>query len=107
MVPENPMPPIRSPFLVAAALVLAATIGTFAVAQEPAAASPTPQRCRVFQLADLDKDRDLVTTDRSTEVGQWVAAREAEGLRMIGIDFEVGQKSTGYPQGYLHVCMGR
>lgn len=65
------------------------------------------ERCHLFTIADLDKDRDLVTADRSSEVGQWVAAREGEGWALQGVDFEIGQKSTGYPQGFLHVCMAR
>lgn len=88
-------------------LVALGLIGVRALAQEPppAAAAHAVQKCRLFTLADLEKDRDLNTEDRSTEIGQWVTAREAEGWRLVGIDFEIGQKSTGYPQAWQQVCL--
>jgi hypothetical protein len=94
--------------IVALVLVGIGAIGArIADAQEPPApiAAAPVQRCHLFTIADLDKDREFITSDRTSEVGQWIGAREAEGWLLSDIDFEVGQKPTGYPQGYLHVCM--
>jgi hypothetical protein len=101
--------PVRSaPWVGLVLLVGAGVIGVRAVAQEPAPTAVHPvQRCRLFPLADVEKDRELNTEDRSSEVGQWVTAREAEGWTVAGVDFEIGQKSTGYPQGWQQVCMAR
>jgi len=60
--------------------------------------------CRLF-LVDVASDGDIDTADRTTEVGQWVGTHVDAGMMLHGVDFEVGQKSTGYPQGYLQVCV--
>jgi hypothetical protein len=60
--------------------------------------------CQVFAV-DVRHPTPLDTADGTTEVGQWVAARAAEGLVLYAVDFEVGQKPTGYPQGYVQVCV--
>lgn len=88
-------------------LVAVGLIGVRAIAQEPPPAAPAHpiQKCRLFALADVDKDRELATDDRSTEIGQWVTAREAEGWSLVGVDFEMGQKATGYPQAWQQVCL--
>lgn len=59
--------------------------------------------CRVF-LVDVSLGYDLETSDRTTEIGQWVGEQEDAGWLLYGVDFEVGQKATGYPQGYVQVC---
>ena len=46
------------------------------------------------------------TLDRTTEVGQWIGKQTDEGWALTLMDFEVGQKPTGYPQGYLYLCVG-
>lgn len=61
-------------------------------------------RCATFP-ASLDAQLDIDTRDASTDLGRWVAARRAEGADVDGIDFEVGTKPTGYPVGFVHVCM--
>lgn len=60
--------------------------------------------CRVFTV-DLRDPQTLDTSDGTTEIGQWVASQAAEGLTLYNVDFEVGQKATGYPQGYAYVCL--
>ncbi len=84
-----------------------------AIAQEPVEAQAsepgevtTPERllCRIF-LIDVARGQVVETGDRTTEVGQWVGEQEEEGWRLFGVDFEVGQKATGYPQGYVQVCL--
>lgn len=91
-----------------AMLLLAPRWVSAARAQEapPAAEQEQPLRllCRIF-LLDLDSPPLLETTDRTTEVGQWVGEQQDAGWQLSGIDFEVGQKATGYPQGYAQVCM--
>lgn len=94
-----------------AGMLAAIGLGWAAYAQDvgsaPANGAPSHLRCRLFPVADLDRDREINTADRSSEVGQWVAAREAEGWRLASADFEVGQKSTGYPLAFQQVCVGR
>ena len=60
--------------------------------------------CRLF-LLDVSTAAAIDTADRTTEVGQWVGEQVDQGMMLHGVDFEVGQKSTGYPQGYLNVCV--
>lgn len=60
--------------------------------------------CRLF-LVDVGDSDVLDTSDRTTEVGQWVGDQVDQGMSLHGVDFEVGQKTTGYPQGYVHVCV--
>lgn len=99
-----------APWLGLGLLVAAGLVGFRALAQEPTPGvlAPRPvEKCRLFALDDVEKDRELSTDDRSTEVGQWVAAREGEGWTLVGIDFEIGQKATGYPQAWQQVCVGK
>ena len=96
----------RVPWLGLGLLGLVGGIGVRALAQEPPPSQGRLiEKCRLFALADLEKDRELNTDDRSSEVGQWVFARESEGWRLVGVDVEIGQKSTGYPQAWQQVCM--
>ncbi len=67
-----------------------------------AAAQGLDLRCKVFTLL-LEGDVTLETTDATTEIGQWIAAQD--GWELHGIDFEVGQKPTGFPQGYSQICL--
>ncbi len=77
------------------------------VAAEPAAERPSHHlTCRVFAL-DLRQPSPIETQDRTSEIGQWVGELEDRGHILHGLDFEIGQKSTGYPQGYVQVCVTR
>ncbi len=60
--------------------------------------------CRVFET-DVRSPTTLDTSDGTTEVGQWVQEQLGDGLALYSVDFEVGQKPTGYPQGYVQVCV--
>jgi len=85
-----------------------------AVASDPIVEDSTPAvddreqgvalqlRCRVF-TALLGDDSILDTADATTEIGQWIA--EQAGWQLHSVDFEIGQKATGFPQGYRHVCL--
>jgi hypothetical protein len=70
---------------------------------EPTAAGPYEQ-CRLFQL-DLEKQRDLDTKDRTSEIGKWIGEHEDVGGTLASVDFETSQKPTGYSQGWVFVCM--
>lgn len=59
-------------------------------------------RCRRF-TADLEKNPQTDTADRTTEIGRWVG--DQAGYRVESVDFEIGQKPTGYPQGWVQVCL--
>jgi len=65
-------------------------------------APPLELRCRVFPVL-LDGDSTFETGDATTEVGQWIEAQD--GWLFHSADFEVGQKSTGFPQGFSQVCL--
>lgn len=58
--------------------------------------------CRVFATA-LEEPVD--TRDRSSALGRWVVDMELRGWQVAELDFEVGQKPTGYAEGYVHVCL--
>jgi hypothetical protein len=74
-------------------------------AQEPGAGQAAkPFRCHVFKI-DTEAAVTWETTDRTTEIGQWVGEQEDAGWALHHVDFEVGQKATGYPQGYVQICM--
>ncbi|MBW1880724.1 MAG: hypothetical protein JRI25_23455 [Deltaproteobacteria bacterium] len=60
--------------------------------------------CKLFET-DVGQGAMVETSDRTTEVGQWVAEQEEAGWRLHDLDFEVAQKSTGYPQGFIQVCL--
>jgi hypothetical protein len=68
-------------------------------------AGPGRQVCRIFET-DLRAPHVVDTDDRTSEVGQWVGQQRDAGLTTVTVDLEVGQKPTGYPQGYLSVCVG-
>ncbi len=74
-----------------------------ALAAEPAAAD---RLCRMFNHP-LVGDYVLDTSDATSEAGRWVAERRAAGWQVADVDFEVGQKQSGYPAGYVHVCLQR
>lgn len=82
---------------------------TDALAEELVASSPKPGfslKCKGFN-SDLGKSEQptIDTSDRLTEVGQWVGEQEDTGMSLHSVDFEVGQKASNYPQAWLYVCM--
>lgn len=40
-------------------------------------------------------------------MGQWIASLESSGWRLSGVDFEFGQKPTGFLIAYTQICMAR
>ncbi len=61
-------------------------------------------RCKLFKV-DLTKDDTLETDDNTTPAGMWVRGERKRGWTLAELDFEVGQKSTGYPEGWTQVCV--
>ena len=72
--------------------------------QQEAAPEVAPARfhCKVFPTP-LDAAVD--TRDHSSDLGRWVMDLEARGWAVHGVDFEVGQKPTGFAEGFVQVCM--
>lgn len=64
--------------------------------------TPLALQCRVFPVV-LEGDVTIETSDATTEIGQWIASQD--GWVLYSMDFEVGQKSTGFPQGFSQVCL--
>ena len=85
--------------------------GAFAQAEEGVqeAISTVPEqvaqlRCRVFAV-DVERGGAIETSDRTTEIGQWLGRQEDEQWRLHSVDFEMGVKKTGFPQGWVQVCV--
>ena len=62
----------------------------------------TRLKCRTFPT---EAGAEIDTRDSASELGRWVIDLEDRGWSVHEIDWEVGQKPTGFPQGYTHVCM--
>lgn len=94
-------------FSVSASLAYADGPTTFVVSEGDGLSTPIEGefRCKIF-VVPLDQEFSLETLDRTTEVGQWIGKQTDEGWELTLMDFEVGQKPTGYPQGYLYLCVG-
>ncbi len=72
----------------------------------PAGPGPGELHCRMFSVAVEDGAR-LETEDRTSEVGQWLEAERPRGWRVHTVDFEVAQKPSGFPMGFVAVCLTR
>lgn len=75
-------------------------------AEEPVSSPPRHLQCRTFQ-GPTDREWIIVTSDGTTEVGQWVGEQAALGWQVEAVDFEVGTKPTGYPSTWASVCLVR
>lgn len=62
--------------------------------------------CRMFNHP-LSVDHVIDTTDATSEVGRWVSEQRTMGWVVTEVDFEVSQKQSGYPAGFVHVCLRR
>ena len=93
-------------FSVSASLVYADGPTTFVVSEGEDSSTPIKGelRCKIF-VVPLDQEFSLETIDRTTVIGQWIGTQTDEGWELTLMDFEVGQKPTGYPQGYLYLCV--
>ncbi|MBN1335681.1 MAG: hypothetical protein JXB39_06945 [Deltaproteobacteria bacterium] len=64
--------------------------------------------CRTFAITVEDGQGGyFVTSDRTGPVGEWVGARVDEGWRVDAVDYEVGQRVTGYAEHRVMVCVAR
>jgi len=81
-----------------------AILGIAWAAEAPASPEPVIPRlkCRAFPT---DPGAESDTRDSATDLGRWVMGLEDEGWQVHNVDWTVGQKPTGFPQGYTHVCM--
>jgi hypothetical protein len=60
--------------------------------------------CKMFTVPLDGAGSMFETNDLNTEIGRWIQSEE-DLYDLFSIDFEVGQKATGYPQGYAQVCL--
>jgi hypothetical protein len=59
-------------------------------------------KCRTFPT---EIGAEIDTRDGSSSLGQWVISLEDRGWEVASVDLAVGQKPTGFPQGYAIVCL--
>ncbi|MEZ4241400.1 MAG: hypothetical protein R3F59_35660 [Myxococcota bacterium] len=79
----------------------AAAVGAWAAGE----ADPAPLlrlKCRTFPT---DIGAEVDTRDPQSAVGQWVTGLEDQGWEVANVQWDVGQKATGFPQGYTQVCL--
>ena len=60
--------------------------------------------CKMFNMPLEGAGSMFETNDLNTEIGRWIQSEE-DLYDLFSIDFEVGQKPTGYPQGFAQVCL--
>ncbi len=63
-------------------------------------------RCHLFSHP-LDVRIEIDTHDATTEIGQWVGEAAEVGWTLHSVQLAVGQKPTGYMQGFHEVCLSR
>ena len=68
------------------------------------APDPGPKRLRCRSFA-TEPGAAVDTRDASTELGRWVLGLEDQGWQIATVDFTVGEKPTGYAQGWTHACL--
>ncbi len=101
---------MRTPSLPVLAAVAIAALALAATRLAPTAAAERAEpagdvRCRIFAVP-LDTPWTLDTSDGTSEIGQWVASEKARGAAVVSTDFETAQRVSGYPTGYVQVCVG-
>jgi hypothetical protein len=84
------------------AIETGAAATTTAAPSAAGSGAPRSVLCRRFTL-DLNTQPQIDTGDRTTEIGDWVARQS--GYELDDVDFDIAQKPTGYPQGWVHVCL--
>ncbi len=60
--------------------------------------------CKMFTVPLQGAGSMFETNDLNTEIGRWIQSEE-DLYDLFSIDFEIGQKPTGYAQGYAQVCL--
>jgi hypothetical protein len=88
------------------ALALLALVGTLVWPHvAPAQSAPSHRLlCRSF-AAELGSDVATDTADTSHPLGQWVTSMVDRGWQIHTMELAIGQKQTGYAQGFHHVCL--
>jgi hypothetical protein len=67
--------------------------------------------CRTFEVDLRDgpgtegATRGFDTADTAQPIGAWVHEMAERGWRLASVQLTVGQKPTGFPQGYQQVCV--
>lgn len=95
-----------------AGLILGQVVPSAALAQDPtddpteeAWQAPLPRLlCKTF-TQDMKEPMEVETADSSTEIGAWIKEKEQGGWQLYMLDLDVGSKSTGFPQGWVSVCL--
>jgi len=92
-----------------------AFLGGTAVASGPygVAAADIGERlvCRTFEVelrggpAAAEGARGFDTADTAHPIGAWLHEMGERGWRLASVQLAVGQKPTGFPQGYQQVCV--
>jgi hypothetical protein len=80
---------------------LIADLETSAHAASP---SQTDLLCRTFKHS-VNEAVVVDSSDQTSAVGQWVARERARGWEVHDIDLEIAQKSNGFSQGFVQVCL--
>lgn len=62
----------------------------------------TRLKCRAFPI---DTGQEIDTRDPGSDLGKWVLDLEDRGWQVHDVEWEIGQKQTGYPQAWAHVCL--
>jgi len=92
-----------------AGLLVAQTLPTASAQEAPAPEAvpfydPPRLYCRTFRVPIDGAGSTFETNDRTTEIGKWIE-KEEQSYELFTVDFEVGQKATGYAQGFVQVCL--
>lgn len=102
----------RTPMSLITLMFTAALLGAWvarsgaAVAHAEEPSKDQARLCRIFKQ-NLEGTPMYDTSDRTSEIGQWVGEKRTNGWRVADSDFAITPKSNGFPQGYVHVCLAR
>jgi len=97
---------MRTIGLAATATLFGLGAGLLASAPLAEASPDTHSRllCRVFPV-ELENDEGWDSDDPQHPIGAWIHRMDERGWALATVDLTVGQKRTGYPQGYQQVCL--
>jgi hypothetical protein len=84
------------------ALGIGLASGAWANAGDGAAIAQVRLKCRTFPT---EIGAEIDTRDPASDVGDWVLGLEDRGWEVATVQWDVGQKVTGFPQGYTQVCV--
>lgn len=74
----------------------------------PAGGGPLEVACRAFPVNLEDGQGGYFeTSDRTGPVGEWMAPLEEAGWQFHDLDFELGQRGTGFPYAEVMICVSR